>query len=500
MTSLRFLTALSFGTLLAACGGAPALPTAPEAPAPSPGGAAQAYAAPLTEEAEASKAAAEPAAMDEAGPRPAAPPPVAAPAASPSRASSPTAAAKPGFAAGSKGDASAVARKSEIAGDAVARPRVAVESSPSVKAGEWDDNANYREFQRYLGGLGGLGLHRADVRERQFVAVVDEAGKGVPGCLVTVRDAGGREVTLTTMASGRAILFPRAEGLAAGKLAARTACQGARASADLPIDRADAVTTLALGAPRRLPAVRGIDIAFVLDTTGSMSEEIEATKATVQKVALGLGQSDVRVRIGMVTFKDRTDGEVTRLFPMTTDVARFGRDVSGLEAGGGGDTPESVNEGLHTALTRLEWSQDAVARVAFLIGDAPPHLDYANDADYAVDMRAAAHRGIKLFTIAASGMDDLGQAVWRQIAQYTGGTNMFVLRGGAGPQSTGAGDPKSSCGGTQTAYTSGALDALILGKIRGEIRALDRDPLRIAGLGLDENAKPCSARLAIAGD
>lgn len=498
MTSLRFLTALSFGTLLAACGGAPASPAAPEVPAPGPGGAAQGYAEPLSEETKAPTAAAEPATMDEAGPRSAAPSSAPPPAAPPSRASSPAAASRPGFAAGSKGDATAVAREAEIAGGAVARPSVAVESS--VKAGEWDDNANYREFQRYLGGLGGLGLHRADVRDRQLVAVVDEGGKGVPGCLVTVRDAGGREVTLTTMASGRAILFPHAEGLAAGRLAARTACQGARASADLPIDRADAVTTLALGAPRRLPAVRGIDIAFVLDTTGSMSEEIEATKATVQKVALGLGQSDVRVRIGMVTFKDRTDGEVTRLFPMTTDVARFGRDVSGLEAGGGGDTPESVNEGLHTALTRLDWSQDAVAKVAFLIGDAPPHLDYPNDADYAVDMRAAAHRGIKLFTIAASGMDDLGQAVWRQIAQYTGGTNMFVLRGGAGPQSTGAGDPKSSCGGTQTAYTSGALDALILGKIRGEIRALDRDPLRIAGLGTDENAKPCSARLAIAGD
>jgi hypothetical protein len=110
-------------------------------------------------------------------------------------------------------------------------------------------------------------------------------------------------------------------------------------------------------------------------------------------------------------------------------------------------------------------------------------------------MKDAAHRGIQIFTIAASGMDDLGQVVWRQIAQYTNATNLFVLRGGAGPQSTGAGDPKSSCGGTHENFASGKLDALILGKINRELKSIDKDPLRVAGLGKDENAKPCNERL-----
>ncbi len=95
-------------------------------------------------------------------------------------------------------------------------------------------------------------------------------------------------------------------------------------------------------------------------------------------------------------------------------------------------------------------------------------------------------------------MDDLGQVVWRQIAQYPGATNLFVLRGGAGPQSTGAGDPKSSCGGTQTQFVSGNLDGLIVHKINHELRALDRDPLQIPGLRVDENAKPCAERLMVA--
>jgi Mg-chelatase subunit ChlD len=283
-------------------------------------------------------------------------------------------------------------------------------------------------------------------------------------------------------------------------LTAKVSCEGTTASASIPADKPDGVVEIKLNKARKLPAKPIIDLAFILDTTGSMSEEIEATKSTVQKVAAGLGGGNFQFRIGMVTFKDRTDGKVTEVFQMTTDIPKFGRDVQNIGAAGGGDVPESVNEGVHVAMTKLAWGQDSIAKLAFLIGDAPPHLDYQQDADYAVDMRDAAHRGIKLFTIAASGMDALGQVVWRQMAHYTGATNMFVLRGGAGPQSTGGGDPTSSCGGTQTNFTSGSLDILISRKVEGEMRALDRSPLKIAGLGLDENAKPCKDRIQIAGD
>ncbi len=183
---------------------------------------------------------------------------------------------------------------------------------------------------------------------------------------------------------------------------------------------------------------------------------------------------------------------------MTSDVRAFERTVENLSASGGGDLPESLNEGLSVAVNQLAWNPDSVARVGFVIADAPPHLDYDNDVAYTESMRRANQRGIKLFTIAASGMDALGQVVMRQIAQYTGGTNMFVLRGGAGPQSTGAGDAKSSCGTTHQNYSSGNLDALIVGKIKRELASLDADPTRIAGLGKDENAKPCSERLVLA--
>ncbi len=388
------------------------------------------------------------------------------------------------------------AATAKIAGE-MAPPPV-MQQGPSVKAGEWDDNANYREFQKWIASSQAQRFHRADVGERQFLVVRDADGKAMPRCSVTVSDEQGRKTTLTTTASGRAILFPRAEGLAGRDLTASTSCQNGTATTRFSLLQSDGVVDLKLSSKRALPAVRAVDLAFILDTTGSMSEEITAVKSTIQKVASAFNSNEVRVRMGMVEYKDRTDGFVTKVYPMTTDAGRFSRQVASIEASGGGDTPEAMNEGLHAGLNGLDWRGEAVAKMAFLIADAPPHLDYPNDVDYAADMRDAAHRGIQVFTVAASGMDDLGQVVFRQIAQYTGATNLFVMRGGAGPQSTGGGDPKSSCGGTQTAFLSGNLDALIVKKIRRELSNLDRDPLKIAGLRTDENAKPCSERLMVA--
>ena len=374
-----------------------------------------------------------------------------------------------------------------------------VAAASGVKAGEWDDNANYREFQRWLATEDGEPFHRVDIRDRRFIVVRDAHGKAVPRCKVVVEDDAQHTTSLTTTASGRAILFPHAEGLTGKSLRATASCDGASVAAKFSLDAADGVVDMQLASDRSLPATRAIDVAFILDTTGSMSEEIAAVKTTIQRVASTLGDDSVRVRVGLVEYKDRGDEYVTKVYPMTSDLAAFEKQVASIQASGGGDTPESVNEGVHVGLTKLAWSDDAVAKFAFLVGDAPPHLDYAQDFDYAVDMKGAAHRGIELFTVAASGMDDLGQIVFRQLAAYTGATNLFVLRGGAGPQSTGAGDPKSSCGGTQKSYASGNLDALIVGKIRGELKGLDGDPLRIPGVGKDEQAKPCVDRVLAPG-
>jgi Mg-chelatase subunit ChlD len=364
-----------------------------------------------------------------------------------------------------------------------------------VKAGEWDDNASFREFQRFLASSP-VGQRRMNLADRRFLVVRDKNGLGIPRCRVTVRDGKQTSATFVTTASGRAILFPHAEGMSGDKLSATAACGEGTTEATFPLlDQEDGLVDLKLQKERTPIATRAVDLAFVLDTTGSMSEEIAAVKATIQKVAKSLSTEQTVIRIGLVEYKDRQDPFVTKVYPFATDLVGFAQQVNQINAGGGGDTPEDMNAGLHAAMTKLDWSDRSVARMAFVIADAPPHLDYQDGPEYTTDMKTASHRGIQLFTVAASGMDGLGQVVFRQMAQYTGATNMFVLRGGAGPQSTGGGDPVSSCGGTHTNYSSGKLDELIVQKIRRELRSVDADPLRIAGLRTDENAKPCDQRI-----
>ncbi len=370
-------------------------------------------------------------------------------------------------------------------------------AAASIKAGEWDDNANYREFQKYLGSIPGT-VHKVDVRSRRFLVVRDVDGKGVPRCPVTVRDEAQHEVSFVTTAAGRAILFPYAEGLTGKNFTATATCTEDKTETKFSLnDDGDGTVDLKLGKARALGAQKHVDLAFILDTTGSMSEEIASVKTTIQKVADALKGSQVAIRIGLVEYKDRSDQFDTKVYPLSSDLVAFAKKVSSIEAGGGGDTPEDMNAGLHVALTQLDWSKDAVARLAFVIGDAPPHLDYQDGPDYAADMKLASHRGIQLFGIAASGMDSTGQAVFRQMAQFTGGTEMFVLRGGAGPQSTGGGDPVSSCGGTQQQYSSGKLDELITSKVKKELALLDYDPMKIPGLRTDESAKTCDQRVVI---
>jgi uncharacterized protein YegL len=394
----------------------------------------------------------------------------------------------------------AAAPSASGAADAVgpaAAPMATALAIGSVKAGEWDDNANFREFHQFLTSSASTGFHPVDLRDRRFLVVRDKAGLPIPRCHVTVSD-GQKTVSFVTAASGRALLFPHAEGLG-DKLSAAARCaegsveQGFFVDAQTP----DGVVDLRLPQARAPIGGRVVDLAFVLDTTGSMGEEIAAVKATIQKVASTLTTEQTTVRIGLVEYKDRSDPFVTKVYPFSQNLDAFSRRVSEISAGGGGDMPEDMNAGIHAALEQLAWSDRSVARLAFVVADAPPHLDYQDGADYAVDMKTAAHRGIQLFGVAASGMDTLGQIVLRQMAQYTGATEMFVLRGGAGPDSTGGGDPISSCGGTHTNYSSGKLDDLIVQKVRRELRAIDADPMRIAGLGEDENAKPCAQRLVL---
>jgi hypothetical protein len=134
----------------------------------------------------------------------------------------------------------------------------------------------------------------------------------------------------------------------------------------------------------------------------------------------------------MTIYRDRGDLFVSRTFEFAPDVEKFSEELRNIAAEGGGDYAESLNEGLHNAIHMPEWRVEETVSLIFLVADAPPHLDYANDYNYAEDVFEAAERGIKIFPLASSGLEDQGEYIFRQLAQVSSGKFLFLTYGAGG--------------------------------------------------------------------
>ncbi|MGE5154977.1 MAG: VWA domain-containing protein [Bdellovibrio bacteriovorus] len=175
-----------------------------------------------------------------------------------------------------------------------------------------------------------------------------------------------------------------------------------------------------------------IDALFVLDTTGSMGGLIQTAKEKIWSIAstLASGQPAPEIRMGLVAYRDRGDDYVTRVLDLSPDLDRVHAALAGYEAQGGGDGPEDVNQALHDAVHRVSWSQESTAyKVIFLVGDAPPHLDYVQQVQYPEILAEARRRGIRVNAIQCG---DLGEttADWQRIAQLGDGSYFRVDQAG----------------------------------------------------------------------
>jgi Mg-chelatase subunit ChlD len=167
-----------------------------------------------------------------------------------------------------------------------------------------------------------------------------------------------------------------------------------------------------------------IDVVFVIDTTGSMGDEIQSVKSQVVAMMEKVQQGTPRpyVRFGIVAYRDQRDEYVTKGFPLTADVQTIQDNVMSLRANGGGDTPEAVAQAVHTAVYDMNWSPNPNAKkLMFLIGDAGPHHDQPKDPDLQADVAAAKSKGIKLHTWGCSGIVDSGESEFRELAAIGGG-------------------------------------------------------------------------------
>ncbi|MBI1422937.1 MAG: VWA domain-containing protein [Gammaproteobacteria bacterium] len=176
-----------------------------------------------------------------------------------------------------------------------------------------------------------------------------------------------------------------------------------------------------------------IDVVFVLDTTGSMGGLIQAAKEKIWSIASSMAQARPapEIRMGLVAYRDRGDAYVTRVVDLSSDLDTMYATLMDFQANGGGDGPESVNQALNEAVNKMSWHKDnKTYKAIFLVGDAPPHMDYQDDVKYPQTLALAKQKGIVVNAIQC-GRSAQTQQYWQQIAQLGNGDYFQVDQAGS---------------------------------------------------------------------
>ena len=351
--------------------------------------------------------------------------------------------------------------------------RMAEPASPGVKAGFHDDNAEYGAFMDFYGKYRNQTPIPVDLSNRFILEGRDAKGKPASGAEMVVKNKSGVIIARRkTYADGRAVIFAGEQ--VEGPLSLDSSWNGSVIRKEIDLKGRKSIDVVFEGissAPSRVP----VDICFLLDTTGSMGDEIQMLKETLDFAHHQLASLKEKpdIRFGMVIFKDRGDVYRTQEVPFTGDIAGFRGQLQKVTSGGGGDGPEALSEALEKGLHKLKWREKAL-KVIFVITDAPPKV-YPDEKTYADEMIEAAEQGIKIVGVGASGLATSGEVALRQISISTMGWFVFMTYGEKGESEGGTDTSVSHHTGANWQVRS--LDGIIVRFVRQELAKMDGQTL-----------------------
>ena len=320
-------------------------------------------------------------------------------------------------------------RESEAKRSEPARQRP---QSGTLTAGSFDDNANYADYRDFLSKAlqndSSEVFPRLAYGDRVMIHVAGAEGRAVGDAKITIRLADAQDTlplhTTTTGSDGRALLLTGLDGLRSdaqyqvhvetrdGKTKTQTL---ATSAAPWKIEIPEAQSTL----PTQL------DLALVIDATGSMGDEIAYLKSEIDDIVKTVHDMfpNVDQRFALIVYRDKGDQYVTRAFDFTSSLSEFRSQLSAQEANGGGDYPEAMHLALEQA-AGLSWRQGNTARAMFLVADAPPH---DHEAGAALDAIGKLRRqNVRTFPVAASGVKTRAEFMMRAAAFTTLGQYAFL--------------------------------------------------------------------------
>lgn len=171
-----------------------------------------------------------------------------------------------------------------------------------------------------------------------------------------------------------------------------------------------------------------VELAFIVDATGSMGDELEFLKKDLLSVISKVEQDapNLDIMTASVFYRDVEDDYLVKHSGFTSNTKTTLDFITEQRADGGGDFPEAVHTALNTALSELQWSTSAKTRIAFLLLDAPPHNQTNVIGELQNAIMDAARKGIKIIPITASGIDKETEYLMRSFCIATNGTYVFI--------------------------------------------------------------------------
>jgi len=307
-----------------------------------------------------------------------------------------------------------------------------------LTAGEWNDLVHWDFWSRVMGSEEYQGMSaywRLYTPRRVSVRVADGTGKRLPAVKVVLEQDQQVLWSALTDNQGEAELWVTPFQKEAGTDGLSILVDGVRMP-DAPkvtswnVQQAEADVNYYQLQTGPVPAAgKKADVAFIVDATGSMADEINFLKKDLVNILDRVkgGQADVELRTGALFYRDEGDEYVTRHSDFTGDYRKTIDYIKQQYAAGGGDLPEAVHTALEAGLQNLHWNLDARARLAFLILDAPAHQDHQGVVESLQrSIEAYAAMGIKLIPVFCSSPSKECEFMCRFFAVLTGGTYVFL--------------------------------------------------------------------------
>ncbi len=168
----------------------------------------------------------------------------------------------------------------------------------------------------------------------------------------------------------------------------------------------------------------GLDLMFVIDTTGSMGDELSYLKSEVKDVIESIDTNN-DIRLSLLFYRDEGDQYVTKFFDFTTNIDEQITNINNQRSSGGGDFPEAVDVALDLAINQASWKEYS-NKILIHVLDAPPHSSKQNINLFASSILTASKKGIRIIPVASSGIDKWTEFLLRTEALITGGTYTYI--------------------------------------------------------------------------